>query len=606
MSMLCGWVPVDAGGGAASVVASMGRALRAYPDQSWSDWSLPGLAVGLMELAGGAPAHDGDGPAVTPDGRYHLWMAGEAFSGGGLIDVPDADYTPSLAFRQALLVTLLTRGLETVIDLDGEYLIGLWDARERALTLLNDRFGGLPLYWSRSAEGFAFAGGVRGVLMAPGVSADPDPEAIREAVTFGGFRLGDRTNVAAVKMLPGASIVTVRDASPSFRRYWRWADIPPGPRRTLPELIEQAHHLWQQAIRDRLRGSTRPGQTLSGGLDSRAILAEGAPRSSRWTAITYGVPGCDDARYARRAAERMGVTWVFHPLYRGRDPDWLDQRRRYIQQTDGLIQLVDLMHLETLPLQARLLDLHLCGYGGDAICGGSYDHVRDPESLLAKMPFYGTRIGWPWERALSWAREVIGRLDGAGARFAAFDHKYPQSIHRNYQAPPARVRIRKPFASYAVFDFFGGVDDWARRQLLYERMLRTCYPACFAGIPNQKTGLAVLTPGWLVQIERARRFACRQIQPCLARLGLRVRPRIRYYHADEVFWRAPEARVRIEGKILRPGSLVCEILGREAVTKVVSDWFDRLAAPTQVIGALYVYEAYHRDLSSHLRLARHQ
>jgi hypothetical protein len=300
----------------------------------------------------------------------------------------------------------------------------------------------------------------------------------------------------------------------------------------------------------------------------------------------------------------MGATWVFYPLYSSRDPDWLDERTSYIQQTDGLIQLVDLMHLEAMPLQAQLLDLHVSGYGGDAICGTTYDEIRDAESYLAKMPFYGTPIGWSWGRALDWAKEVIRKLDGAPMRLAAFDHKYPQAIHRNYQAPTMRLTVRKPFTAYALFDFFEGVDESARKQHLYERILRTHYPACFADIPNQKTGVPVLSPGWLLQIERMRRLAWRQLQPRLARVWPDIGPRIRYYQAEEIFWRVPDARTRIEGTIMRPGSLVCEILGRAAVSQLVSGWFERLAAPTQVIGALYVYEANHRDLAAHLRLAR--
>ena len=109
---------------------------------------------------------------------------------------------------------------------------------------------------------------------------------------------------------------------------------------------------------------------------------------------------------------------------------------------------------------------------------------------------------------------------------------------------------------------------------------------------------------WRVQIDRVKRFAWRKVQPHLASLGFPARPRIRYYHADEFFWRTPEARDRIQGTILRRDSLCCDILGRDAVRQVVSDWFDRGAAPTQVIGALYVYEAYHRDLPAQLRAAR--
>ena len=55
--------------------------------------------------------------------------------------------------------------------------------------------------------------------------------------------------------------------------------------------------------------------------------------------------------------------------------------------------------------------------------------------------------------------------------------------------------------------------------------------------------------------------------------------------------------------ILRRDSLAAEIFGRAPLTAVVRDWFDRGVGPVQVIGALYTYEAYHRDLAAHLRQA---
>jgi len=89
-----------------------------------------------------------------------------------------------------------------------------------------------------------------------------------------------------------------------------------------------------------------------------------------------------------------------------------------------------------------------------------------------------------------------------------------------------------------------------------------------------------------------------------ASLGAPVTVRRRSYHADDVFWRRPDARARIEDAILRRGSLSCDVFGRDAVASVVRDWFDRLQGATQVIGALYVFESYHRDLGATLHAAR--
>ena len=67
---------------------------------------------------------------------------------------------------------------EAIRDLDGEYQIALWTPSSRTLLLLNDRFGALSLYMASSPDGVAFAGGVRGVLMAPRVACEPDLDAI--------------------------------------------------------------------------------------------------------------------------------------------------------------------------------------------------------------------------------------------------------------------------------------------------------------------------------------------------------------------------------------------------------------------------------------------
>jgi hypothetical protein len=617
LTLLCGWL--QSGGPAAGqpsqegqeVIAAMGAALRVHSGQAWAFWRTGALTVGLLELPG-EPVERVYAPAVTPDGRWHLWMAGEAFDGGRILEGVTAVRSRTAAFREALLAALLRHGLDAVREMDGEYQIVLWDRAESVLTLLNDRFGGLPLYWGRAAAGFAFAGGVRGVLAAPGISADPDLESIREAVTFGGYRLGDRTNAAAVKMVAGATVVTVRAGEgPVFRRSWSWSDIPEQPDRPVAEWIEQAHELWRRAIRRRLDGSSRPGQTLSGGLDSRAILAEAVlPRepaspASRWTALTYGLPGCDDAIYARRAAETAGVTWVFHPLYSGRDPDWLERRTGYVQATDGLIDLVDLMHLETLPLQASLLDLHLSGYIGDAVAGPTFNDVTDSDGVLVRLPYYGGRLGLSWEAARVRAEAMVGGLNGAPARFALFEHKLPQATNRWTAAWRPWFRVRKPFTDYAFFDFFQGLPGRARGALaLYERWLRARYPQLFATIPNQKTGVPVLSPPWRLQTERARRYAWRQAQPRLARLGLPARPRLRAYSDDETVWKAPEIRRRIEAVIRRPGSVAGEVFGRADLERAVAGWFEHNDTATQVVAALYVYESYHQGLPEHLRAAR--
>ena len=628
MSGFFGWLPADAERPTAAVVAAMGHCLRTHPGERAALWNLSGLGVGLLAHPGREQgieplAHEAR-PAVI-ENRYHLWMSGEVFAtppslsseeGATLYVEAGRDH----GFRRRLLRRLLEAGIQDVLpNLDGEYQIVLWDSAERRLTLLGDRFGSLPLYHGESGEGFAFAGGARGVLAAPGVRREPDREALREAVTFGGFRLGDRTNVEAVRMFPGACRAVAREGRLVARdRYWRWpsrqAAAPPAGTeagRLSEELLREIGARWRTAVGRRLRGAERPGQTLSGGLDSRAILAEAAPRAPSWTAITYGVPGCDDARYAERAARAAGVHWIFQPLYsppgaRGDDGEaWLAERARHIQRTDGLVELVDLMHLESLPLQTEHLDVNLSGYIGDAVAGPTFAGVKTADDVLAHLPYYGGRLGLPWERALERAKGALADLDGADPRFALFAEKIPQSTNRLSAALRPYLKVRRPFTDYELFDFFQAIDPvWRREVSLYEHFLVAAYPSLFRHIPNQKTGLPVLSPPWRRQLARGLRFARRKALPWLARLGWALEPRRRLYSADEDHWRRPGTREAIRETVLRPGSIACDVFGRGEVEAVLTDWEERAAAPAQVIGALYVFETYHRDLAGFLRERR--
>jgi asparagine synthase (glutamine-hydrolysing) len=601
VSQLFGWVPCSAQADVPPVVDAMAAALRVDEAQRIAIWERPGLGIGSIEPPALAGERGEATPAVSSDGRFFLWMCGEAYASGDAgLPLRDAAESRSASFRRALLDRWLAVGAHAVRSLDGEFQIAIWDARDRLLTLVNDRFGGLPMYWAGSSEGVAFAGGVRGVLVAPGVSAEPDVDALREAVTFGGYRLGARTNVQAVRMVEGAVVQTIGRNGRTARRYWTWTDIPAQAVGRVEDAIDELHARWRRAIARRMTDSARYGQTLSGGLDSRAILAEAAPGRA-WTAITYGVSGCDDAAYAKRAADAVGAKWLFQPLYGG---DWLAVRSAQIQAVDGLIDLADLMHLESLPLQRRELDVHLSGYIGDAVSGPTFAAVSNAEQVLHSLPFYGTTIGLDEAAAMRRAAALVDALGGAPARFAVFEHKLPQSTNRWTAAWRPWLRVRKPFVDYELFDFCQGLPIALRTGgRLHERWLRARYPTCFAAIPNQRTGLPALAPAWRVQLARLGRGAQNRVLPLLPP-PLRPAPRIRAYHDNDRMWRRPEVVDRILAPITAKDAVCAGVFGADRIADLTARWRAAADAPAQVIGALYVFETYHAGLPAVLRDAR--
>jgi asparagine synthase (glutamine-hydrolysing) len=601
--MLFGWLSADRTDAetTATVLASMAAALRVSPDEQATLSPLGGCGVGVIERpsVGGTVSAE---PARRPDGVC-LWMTGEAFdwpSQGGLTSVAES---VTLEFRQRLLEALMRRGPDAVRDLDGEYQIALWTPQRRQLLLLNDRFGALPMYIGTGTRGTAFAGGVRGVLIAPGIAAEPDVDAIREAVSFGGYRLGSRTNVRAVRMVAPASAVTVSDGAITPTRYWSWSDLRVENATDERALLEETRAAWTQAIARRLSGARRPGLTLSGGLDSRAILAEAARQTPSLTALTYGVADSDDVRIARRAARAVDATWQMCPLY---EDGWLDRRTDRIQQTDGLMDLVDLMHTEALDAMPQAFDVHLSGYIGDAVIGSTLWFGDRAEDFLATMPYYGGDLAMPYAEALATA-ETLMRATPGPPRFAPYEHKLPQSTNRITAAARPFATVRRPFVDYRLFDVCQRLpSDWRAAHRWRERWLVSTYPECFARIPNQQTGVPPGASRARWHVTRAARYAWRRGLQTLRAAGVPVTVPQRSYHPDERYWSEPQSRAAIEAVILRNGSVSCDVFGRTRVTDVVRRFFAASDAPVQVIGAMYVFERYHQTLGASLAAARDQ
>ena len=596
--MLFGWLPADASE-TLPVISSMAAALRVTDRERVKLWPTATFGIGLIELPF-ANEDESTEPARGHDGSM-LWMSGEAFdwpSHGGLRSAAESR-TP--AFRSRLLEAIAARGAEAIADLDGEYQIAVWRPQARTLQLLNDRFGALPTYIGSSPRGTAFAGGVRGVLLAPGISCEPDTQAIREAVSFGGYRLGGRTNVRDVRMVPPASIVTISPAGATTRRYWTWSELRDGDAAADQEFLEEARARWRAAITKRLDGSRRPGLTLSGGLDSRAILAEASRQRGRVQTLTYGVPQSDDVKIAKRAAHAANADWQLFPLYAD---GWLRRRTDRILETDGLMDLVDLMHTEVLDTLPSAFDVYLSGYIGDAVAGSTLFFGSRPEDFLATMPYYGGELALSYGDACRMAEEMIAATPGA-PRFAPYEHKLPQSTNRITAAARPFAIVRRPFVDYRFFELCQRIPPaWRMGHRWREGWLVSTYPECFARIPNQQTAVPPQSSRVRWQLTRTARFAWRRTLGMARRAGLRVNVPERSYHPDERYWSQPAARAEIEGAILRSGSISCDVFGRARVTTTVRDFFERGANPVQVIGALYVFERYHQMLAASLARAR--
>jgi asparagine synthase (glutamine-hydrolysing) len=124
--------------------------------------------------------------------------------------------------------------------------------------------------------------------------------------------LFDRTFYQDVKVLPPASILRLHDGKTSLSQYWTTQYVD----ESHPEIhyVQALAESLERAVRRRTRGNHRFGILLSGGLDSRAVVA---CCHEPLTAFTLGDFENREVRTARRIARAAGLEHVF--LKRGFD-----------------------------------------------------------------------------------------------------------------------------------------------------------------------------------------------------------------------------------------------------------------------------------------------
>jgi asparagine synthase (glutamine-hydrolysing) len=238
------------------------------PDGSgqWSDgvagFSFRRLAVIDLDERSNQPLHFG---------TFHLVFNGEIYNYIELRDeLGDAGHRFVTEGDGEVLLHAWAEWGERALDrVIGMFAIAVWDSGQRRLTLATDPFGEKPLYWRVDGDRLVFASTIGAILRAS-PSAVADHDELAAFVASGRLPEPDRSFVRHIQRLPGAHLLQWQDARPEVRRYWRpeIAEVP-------TDLATAARHLREllvSAIQLRLRSDVPVGTSLSGGVDSSAIV----------------------------------------------------------------------------------------------------------------------------------------------------------------------------------------------------------------------------------------------------------------------------------------------------------------------------------------------
>jgi asparagine synthetase B (glutamine-hydrolysing) len=284
-----------------TAVMSAARGLDYSGDCVVDLWSNAGLCVARVHLPFDRPA----APAVHRRRGAALVLHGRVFDlpsvpgGAG----PDADAGHCLALHE-------TEGIRGFARLNGRFNLVLHDSPASSLLLVNDRFASHPLFYRPRPGRLLFASQVRAVLQLMDESPRLDLSSLRQFLVFQTI-LSEGTFLEGVRTLPPGAVLNCEGGRATVRRYWelRYREDDGVSEAAHAEALAAA---LRRAIRRGTDGARGTAVLLSGGLDSRALVAVADPV----LAVTLGDWENAEVGVARTIAQRRGLAQTFvrrHP-----------------------------------------------------------------------------------------------------------------------------------------------------------------------------------------------------------------------------------------------------------------------------------------------------
>jgi len=380
-------------------------------------------------------------PIISPTRDVVIIFSGEHFAHQDALSIGEQQqqHKHHGATASQLLSLYEAKGDEFLLALNGWFAGVLVDLRKKSILLFNDRFGLHRVYYHDDQESFAFSSEAKALLSTRPESRTLDPRSLGEFVGFG-CTFQDRTLFSNVFTLPGGSAWTFNGPSHVKRRHYFNA----GTWEQQPLLAEDAYYTKLKNTLSRIlptyfSSRTSVGISLTGGLDTRLIMAGRPHRPKPAVCYTYGgiYRDCFDVHVAQALAEACDQPHHVIPL----GADFFENFSSFAEQTvwltDGCLDLCG-SHEVYLSRRAReLAPVRLTGnYGSEVLRGATTFKYTAPSKGL-----FDVALG-PY---ISEARALFAEMSlGHRLSFAVFKH-IPWHLYGRLAAAESQLIVRSPY-----------------------------------------------------------------------------------------------------------------------------------------------------------------
>lgn len=333
----------------------------------------------------------GHQPFLSENGRYSMVYNGEIYN--------YKEFYPELKSNgfdirttsdtEVLMKLFQLHGLKMLNRLNGMFAFAIWDKLEKKLTLVRDRMGVKPLYYSFHNETLYFASEQKALFTA-GVPLKMAQDGLEEYI-FNRFVAGENTLYQNIKKVLPGHIMTIEEGGKTTTEKW-WnlkKEIQNQPEIKNP--VEWFRETFDDSVKMRMISDVPVGVLLSGGLDSSSVLA--SLHQQKYKVIQTFNMGFkekehNESHLAKMMAEKFN--YGFHTMQL-EDENLYDKLLRSTYFQDEPIMHLSEPHLFAVSQMAKpSVKVLLSGEGADELMGGyvRYKALKYP-SLLNSIATFG-------------------------------------------------------------------------------------------------------------------------------------------------------------------------------------------------------------------------
>jgi asparagine synthase (glutamine-hydrolysing) len=266
---------------------------------------------------------------------------------------------------------------------DGAFAFSIWDQDEQVLFAARDRFGEKPFFFSYDGEQLVFASEIK-AFWEVGIERQ-----VNKSLLYNFLTLGYTTNPADntetfynnIQKLPAAHYLRYRQANNELRTHHYW-QLYIDENKTIKEedAIVQFRELFRNSVRKRLRSDVAIGTSLSGGLDSSAIVAFCAgEQATHYThqcfTASFSDFEKDETRYAEMVARQYNLEHFTTTIAENDVP--LLMQKIAASQDEPFSSASVLAQYKVFELaKQRGVTVLLDGQGADEILGGYHRYYK--------------------------------------------------------------------------------------------------------------------------------------------------------------------------------------------------------------------------------------